>query len=841
MCFQEGAVMLKNNRNIFRIALLFLLSFVAFLFTATSTIAAPTVSQVYNAAPDGLNISDYMTGVEKYNDGTINNVKIYKSGSSYGNKSDIIQLMTDQSGASSKQLSSIWGKRPDDPGSTDDKIDNYFDLSKKQTVSAWIYLGDKDGYPSGTANNDTAKSLPDGLAFVLQDDARGSRAIATTNSGESAFGETLGVWGSSGQSGNNSTISRNLGLTAIQNSFALEFDTLQNNTPITSILGKDDFFDGGYYNGSQMAKGQHIAWNYPASTEIWSGDTLTPSPNNNVDVPYTYMSNYYSLGLISPYYYGLVHRDSLQNIDLTGQYTVADSWQHFRLTYTPPASGSTVATISYVFNDKTYDGKIKPYTQYNKKNNRQIDIARFMKNGNTKVRWGFTASTGSPNSAPSTFAAIMQEMPNTANIDTTTKLYDLSQYDSNGNLGREISDLDKKETLEAIDPATKNPEYNVANGDNLRFDYNLTYNSGFAGTGGEITTAISLPKSVDFTPDADNNIGQIVYSGFSDDSKNKTVKISASDIENDVLNLNLQTMDTEGQIAKIELFGKANATTTPTKVLGQHVSYKSLHFIDDVMSPSFLINDRLNLSTKDNLDLGSIDIKSTDNNQVDLNLTTNYAGGSSFDTKGVTLYTQIDDKTPTTSNISTSDGKSSYDIANNIANSTQFSASYLGVGDHKIKVYVIDSLKRVSDPIVYTVNVKGKELKLLVDDIYSFQNINYKSSTGFVKRNGDWKVSVLSADTPWTLTASAADLTLEGDKSQTIGPLFYRDKNNNDFSMANQTPVIASDDNTSAATKTTDVSGNWGNEDGILLQNNTVKPAGKYSGVIKWNLIDSVS
>jgi hypothetical protein len=101
-------------------------------FSTTSAIAAPTVSQVYSAAPDGLDISNYMTGVDKYSDGTLNSAKIYKAGSSYGNKSDIVQLMSGESGANSKQLSSIWGTRPGDISSADSKIDNYFDLSKNK-------------------------------------------------------------------------------------------------------------------------------------------------------------------------------------------------------------------------------------------------------------------------------------------------------------------------------------------------------------------------------------------------------------------------------------------------------------------------------------------------------------------------------------------------------------------------------------------------------------------------------------------------------------------------------------------------------------------------------------
>lgn len=527
--------------------------------------------------------------------------------------------------------------------------------------------------------------------------------------------------------------------------------------------------------------------------------------------------------------------------------TTDNSWHHFKVIYTPPTTdSSTIASLSYIINDKTYDGTLKPFYKWDQKLNRSIDISKFMKNGNEKVRWGFTASTGSPKSSPSTYAVIMQEMPNVANVDTSTKLFDLSEYDSSGVKGREISDLDKKTTTEASDPAAKNPLYNVANGDSLRFEYNLKYNSGFAGTGNDIATIMKVPENIDFSADSTielgqkGNIGEIVYSGYSNETDNETVPIPASSLVDGQINLNLKEMDsTEGQNAKIELFGKASALTTPTKVLGQHTSYKSLHFLDDVMSPSFIINDKLNLTTKDNLNLGTINTADPTNNSTKLNLSLNYDNGSNFDTKGVTLYTKVDDEIPTTTTISTADAKTNYDIANNIANSTQFNASTLGVGTHTITVYAVDYMKRTTAEIAYTVKVTGKQLSMTTSNEVSFRNINYQSSDGIIRRNGKWIVSVKSADTPWTLTASATPLILKSNSTQTIGPMIYRNKSNQDFNLTNETQIIASYPVSSNVLTTSDISGLWGNNDGVLLQNKTTVPVGTYSGKITWNLIDS--
>lgn len=849
---------MKKSTKINLIVSVITLLFVSAFFSNSLTVMAFDTGDVYKAAPEGVALNDYMDYTAQFTtnkDSMKNQATIYKANSAtYNNPYDIIQMMN---GTDKTQLSSIWGTRSYDSDSANPKIDNYFDLKNKQSVSAWLYFGDRDPYKGVDYNSsDTAKNLPDGLAFVLQNDSRGKNAISYgANDGKLAYGQTLGVWGSgnSDASVNSSVLS--IGSGAIKNSFALEFDNLRNSTVSTESNSKDDYFDGMKKQNSDITKGQHMAWGYPGASTI-EASTVGSIPTNFDASQNTYLSNKYRplFSISSYYYYGMNHQGVLPGLYFSGDSQLNKVWHHFTLNYTPPESGSTMATVQYIFNDKNYDGTPTEFNEWDK-NTVKIDISKLMTldigSSNPdpyKVRWGFTASTGSQYSAPSPFAIVIQEMPNVANIEVSTKLFDLSEYNAADNTWeREISDLDRKGSNES----SNNPKYNVANGDKLRFEYDLNYISGFAGTGDEIATTLNLPDAVDFSADPetdlgkDDIIGQIKYANFAADEDNQTVPIYASEVSTDsdgnqVLHLNLHKMDTANQTAKIELFGKAQAKTTPTTVKGEHANYKSIHFIDDALSPSFIINDPLQLSTKDDLNLGTINTKNLNNNQVNLNLTADYKNGSKFDKNNFTLYTEIDGQQLNSTVVSTTDQQTTYDIANNIGNSTQLTAEYLGVGEHTIKVWAVDYLNRTSTPITYNVVVQGTQLSLDIDPEYFFQDINSQSSKGYVNRKGVWKVKVNSTDTPWTLTASADPLTLKTDSTQELGPLFYRDKSGNDQSLVDQSPIIASDNNADPTTKVTDIGGNWGTEDGILLESIGVKQAGEYGSVINWNLINSL-
>jgi len=849
--------MMKKRNLFFLIVTTLSLMISIFNVMAIKAATAPTTEEVYKAAPEGVDITDYMEFIGAYKDNTINSAKIYEKGSKYGNTTDIIELLNEDELSSNKQLSSIWGKKKNE--TTED--DNYFDLKKKQTVSAWLYFGDKYAYEGLTGEDpETVMGLPDGMAFVIQDDDRGIEAIsnlttAVTAKGITAPGQSLGVWGGVDVD-NISSNRRIIGGSAIQNSFALEFDTMQNSKAVKkwkplspSSYKKDNFFDGMVYKKSRAVKGQHMAWNYPGGR---LGDPITA--NEIEDVPDTNQFSYF-LNKNSEYYYGMNHRGAISNLYLSGyegddSKNTDNSWHHFKIVYTPPEEGDNIAKVSYYINDKNYDGTLKPSNESDQIINQKVDVTLLMngKNVEKKVRWGFTASTGSPDSGKSTLAVVMQEMPNVANITTDTALYDLSQYNEDGNKGRQIDDLDKKENGVSQD----DPRYTVANGDDLRFDYNLEYSSGHAGTGDEIKTVIKLPKNIDYSPNletqlgTDGNVGQIIYSGFGSAANNRTETISADQITkdtdgNNIVKVTLDPLMKENENIKVEVFGKADAAKTTKKVLGEHTSYKSLHFIDDIMSPSFIIADRLMLTTDDDSDLGTINTSST-NNSVNLNLAMNYQQDSLFDNRGVTLYTKIDDdRTKMNSQfIETKNTEKAHDIANDLVDATLLNATTLGTGDHKVTVYAVDYLGRTSDPIDYTITVEGTVLKMDIDDEVSFQDVNYQSTSGFVRRKGKWGVKVLSSNTTWNLSVVGDPLHMKDNPAQTMGPMFFRDKNHNDFALNGVgTPIIASD-YSMAEDQEKDVCGDWGLDDGILLDNTSIQMAGKYEGEITWKLVDSI-
>lgn len=868
---------MRTKQNLFLLIMSFLMLLVMTQGT-TAVQAKPTDAEVYKATPPGLSLEDsngqsYMEHENYVNDDK-NGAVIYKAGSSKGNTSDMIQMLDANGGDT--QLSSIWGTR----GNPD--ADNYFDLTKKQTVSAWIYFGDKDAYGDKDYDSGlTATGLPDGMAFVLQDDnsslgGNGVQAISTSNArpGFTNPGESLGVWGGATQTSNKtntalSSPNAELNVGAIQNSFALEFGTLRHGTmPYNKSLidtkkrtTSDDFFDGMTVNGSKMIKGQHMSWNYPGGTTeaLDNDDNVAKGGDDN-----TYYRNLVPKTVpdAKQYYYALNQKGIIPNMYLTGYATskeanIDHAWRHFTFKYDPPVGNSTKAHISYYYNDKSVNGQPNTATVYNEKEDQEIDLSKFVNpdTNNKKMRWGFTASTGSPDSGPSTFAIVMQEMPNVANINTSVKLYDLSEYADDGvTKGREVTDLATKTSSDIAYPPENLSQYNVSNGDKLRFDYNLNYNSGFAGTGDNIATIMNLPKNVDFVPDTttalgqQGYVGQITYSGFKNAADNKTVPITAADISADntadrSLNYSLTKMSDPKENIEIELFGNASTPTTYKRVEPEHTSYRSLHFIDDVASPSFIINDKLRLKTSDATDLGTISTTGEGKDRVNLNLNTNYDNGSLFDKAGLKLYTQVDNNAPVIKNLDTSDKKAAYNISNSYVGSTELTAASLGVGEHTIKVYEIDSMNRASDEITYKVNVEGKQLSLDVDGddkVDPFQTINYKPSRGYIRRSGQWKVNVLSADTAWSLTASGQDLKMAGNASQEIGPMFFRDKKDNEFPLNTETPIIASDPNTDEPLKVTNISGAWNSNDGILLRDTSVKEVGKYTGQINWNLTSSV-
>lgn len=694
--------------------------------------AVPTTKEVYQNTPPGMSkISDLMdipatyTGTTNMN----NSAHIIKTGdATYQNTADIIELIKDS--GSTNQLGSAWGKVN---GTNDNKSFNYLDLTKKQTISAWFYMGN------------SVSAAPDGLAFVLQNDAKGANAISQYN-GSLKSGETLGVWGGSASP---TILSTPLSLekNAIQNSFAIEFDPLLNKEIPTSSFGKDDSFDSKRSGSDFDIKGQHVAWNYPGDSSTYVPQTLNfiykyYELNHNLLAGNTYLSGY--------------------DDALTGA-SVKYSWRNFIINYTPPASGSTQATIQYYINRKYYDGTLKPFANWDGKTF-NIDISKF-KATDKKVRWGFTAANGSPNSTSQPIAVVMESMPSVADIATNVTMLDLTQD------GREIKDLDKNPTADS----------NVNDGDKLNLKYSLTYASGIIGTG-TLKTQIGLPQNVNFTVDSNGNIGTISYKNKSGTITTQNISAStlgtATNTNNttiNVVNLNLTSLDDTNNtniIVSLNGTAKAPTSTTPQTITvnQEHTSFRSDYYSGDIMSPKFLLNNEVLSATSTSSTSQSIKY----DDYAKLQGTLKYLKGSNFSGDNLSATILVDNNQKIIKN----DVAVSKGATQGTFNITDLTGAILTPGDHTVSLTFTDSGHRVSNTLNYAIKVADyKNLLISATTSNLNQTVNQDSDTNLTgSLNYDDNSSFLASNMTlyWSIdNGTATTQTLGGNGQITTASFQY--------------------------------------------------------------------
>lgn len=257
-------------------------------------------------------------------------------------------------------------------GSTWSTDDNSFDLTHNETLSLWLYFGDQ-----GTAA--TA-----GMAFVLQNDPRGVRAMPDWGSA-GINAETLGVWGVAADT----TVSSASGLaaTAIQNSWALEFDTKVNDKSpsLTTDLNA----------GRTTA---HIASAYPGSATSYLPLTSTTKDADNAPTVYRLR------------HVGVISDPTQPNFLANG------AWHHLTLTWNAVAQ-----TMTYAFNDKN------PVTAAPEPGVRRtvtIDLNQIDPNHTGRARWGVTGTTGSHDGSN---LVILENAPGLVVAKTSAQLTDLTQ------------------------------------------------------------------------------------------------------------------------------------------------------------------------------------------------------------------------------------------------------------------------------------------------------------------------------------------------------------------------------------------------------------------------------
>ena len=383
-----------------------------------------------STAPDNLGLdstlftkgdfSDYKTS----SGGTVNNLASLMSatGSPFGDLRAIRMTYN------TNQAAAIWSNVGGG---------NYIDITKKQTLSMWLYFGPKTHTSTG--------DFGDGMAFVLQNSSLGVKDFSHKGTTLGA-GETLGVWGLDNDNSVDSP--KTIADTAIQDSWALEFDTTANTA---GDPGGADGFDQGI-------SGQHIAYGYPhdPTTYIRGG---TP--------PKTGLFGSTSGG----YYYTQHHTGTVPVMLHDGQ------WHHLTISWDPTTSQAT-----YSFNDKNPDGSkgTNPITETTD----PIKPTEFGVVPDNHLRWGFTATTGDSYEAN---LIAFESIPSSVEGDATATIKDETQ-------NKDVKDGDS-----------------VNSNDQLAINYNLTYDSG-RDSWDNIVADLNLPSGVTYTADSNGNIGKITYS-----------------------------------------------------------------------------------------------------------------------------------------------------------------------------------------------------------------------------------------------------------------------------------------------------------------------------------------
>lgn len=354
-------------------------------------------------------IKDFRGTSTDHHSSLINNVEIQ----TINDKTSVIKMTNDN-----WQTGAVWSNK--------DKS-NYFDIDKEQIASMWLYFGKTNSDPS---------DLPgDGMAFVLQNDPNGGDSIALSANGIPVNGQSLGVWGADWDIENDDP--KKLAATAIQNSWALEFDTFAN-MERTNITGEGVSFDSELANISRS--GRHIAGNYPASPDT------------------------YQFGVGYPYYFSMNHNNLKYRTNL-----VDSKWHHVTIKWTPTQTDQ--GTLTYKYDDKDPDTGMpieNPVTS-----TFTLDTKKFgLTKDNRKLYWGFTGSTGrnSENNL-----VIFESIPSFVDAKATSSIHD------------NVQNQDINDKYDTVDPNT-----------NISYKYNLEY-VGWSKNWHDINAIMGVPSYVHFT------------------------------------------------------------------------------------------------------------------------------------------------------------------------------------------------------------------------------------------------------------------------------------------------------------------------------------------------------
>lgn len=672
-----------------------------------------------------------------------------------------------------------------------------FDMYQNQRASMWVYVngGDVNDKPG------------EGMAFAIQ------------NSSDSAFsgtGESLGVWGVDPKS-NDNTIAQ----TAIQHSWAIEFDTRLNQTmPASNLIIADttaDAFDIGTvdditgnntYNGfgynptngkndiPQTIWGEHIASDSPSNTGTYVPRTQSGRVQNGYDflvVPH-YDTKKYN-------YYGLKHDGLLETV--RNDHFISDgAWHHITLNYVAPSEGSDTGQMTYTFDDKYAANGAPKKTQWTATENislKDLDVTAEKPN----VYWGFTGTTGAPasgettNSGTENALVAFEQVPGQANVNATTDLKDEKTGDS----------------ADSTHP--------IGGNDRVKLTYKLNYENG-ENPWSEIKSSLNLPANIDWDQ------GQITYSDGSEGST-----LNTSSISNNKLDVSVNALSDARKQAVITLEGKSKNVSAQDVANTTYFSGKNA--IATATSNTFEINPR-SFSMSIDKDSRNINVNANTPAKITGTFSANDTKVTAENTKVAARLTSKDgtvtdidsDKIPIVKN---GDGSYSFtipvdkvpagDTAVDVVATSSVSSGYTDEDTAKLHGGTV-TFGATSGKIIFKKTVlTGKGTTISRDD-----------------SNGPWSLNVDGslASGAWTLSARTTGMHSVNVPSQSLdGSLIY--KNGDDVTTLNtvDSPIMTSPQSTGTPTET-NIASDWTDDSGILLDVNGGAVSDDYIGEITWTL-----
>lgn len=510
--------------------------------------------------------------------------------------------------------------------------------------------------------------------------------------------------------------------------------------------------------------GQHIADGYPALATTYNR----------------------SGGLLSGYAYSQNHTDVQSNLSLHD-----GAWHHLTVSWNP-----ITKKITYSFNDKNVDGSkgTNPITVTTS----PMTSDNFGTIPDDKLRWGFTATTGDYFQAN---LIAFESLPALVEGDATATIYDNTEK-------KDVADGDA-----------------VNSNDNLAITYKLNYDSG-RNDWSNIKASLNLPKNITYAPDANGNIGQIVY------PSGKTEDIKYSDLKNNAYYHELtENLNSTNKTATITFNGVASTTSSSTNVASVRSHIDSDSLIKDIDTPAFVIKKSKPIT----LTLDSNNLSVGSNEDAKITGKVSYADGvTPVVNSDVSVYAKLNGMALDTVKLNSSDAAGQLNFV--------VPSGKLLEGTNNLEIYVQDKDGNTSSVSNVTITRSGS-LTLTVNKDYGFGSINQVDESQLLPRKGNWDITVNDnreiSKSSWNLTASTNGLY--NGTTAFNGNLVYINGNGDETALINNEPVdIASGLKTATGDQVTDVSKVWNSTSGIFLRSNAESPAGKYQGEIDWTLSDTI-